>query len=111
MVRWTYTGSEAGKTGREYVLMDDVFGGLLASSDTVMADASFGNCRVDGVDNRDRGNLIVLALDQWHMHYDQHISVPAEGVYLSGDGKQELSVPADFGRNLSAAYRANIPRY
>ena len=94
LARWTYTGSEGDKNGREYVLTDDFFGGIVGRSDTIAEMGSFGQVRVEGAD--DRGFLHVLILDPMHLAYEQCATVPPEGVYLCGNGNMEMILPEDY---------------
>ena len=94
LLRWTYTGEEVEKRGREYVLTDDVFGGLVARSDSIAKMGAWGQCRVEGVN--DKGFLHVLNMDPMHLHYEQCATLPPEDVYLCGNGRQELTMSEDF---------------
>ena len=74
--------------------MDDVFGGLVGTSDVLEDEGSFGQCRVEGVDGD--GRLFVLVMDEHHDRYSQVVTVPPESVYLAGNGRMELTLPEDY---------------
>ena len=94
LLRWTYTGCDSDKHGREYVLTDDFIGDIVAHSDHIAETGSFGQCRVEAADDV-KGLLHVLILDPMHLGYETCATVPAEGVYLCGNGNMQMILPQD----------------
>ena len=67
----------------------------MARSDTIEELGSHGQCRVEAVEEK-TGFLHVLNLDPHHLGYEQCLTVPAEGVYLCGNGNMEMILPQDY---------------
>ena len=94
LLRWTYTGVEAEKKGSKHVLKDGFMGGVMATSDSVAAMGSFGQCRVEGVD--EKGFLYISILDSYHDNYEGCTTVPPEEVYLHGNGNMQIMFAHDY---------------